>query len=150
MTPLPDKAFINDEATNCIKKETIGAIIEAVVSAIIALRNSPFFILCFTVSVAPSTNKPDFSSDSTIFIISFKPSFEMNKGNPFAAVTALLVAIAPCTIVFLIDLSNTYKIALVANLGKTSLAKKTARSNNAFLSKLLITLPNVLSRNPRD
>ena len=37
-----------------------------------------------------------------------------------------------------------------ANLDKTSLAKGTARSNNAFLPKLLITLGSVLPRNSPD
>ena len=61
----------------------------------------------------------------------------MNKVNPFPALTA------PC---FLSNLSKINKVALVANLGKISLAKGTARSKNAFLPEL----PNVLPRNLPD
>ena len=51
----------------------------------------------------------------------------MNKVNPFLTLTApaLLVAIAPCPLTFLSNLSNTEELALVAKLGKTSLAKET-------------------------
>ena len=50
----------------------------------------------------------------------------MNNVNPFPTLTA------PCTFVFLLHLSNTKEISLVANLSETSLAKETARSNNTF------------------
>ena len=67
MTPFPEIAFINEETTGCINEETIGAINEAAIGAIIAPRNSPFCFLisCFTASVAPSINRPDFSGDFT-------------------------------------------------------------------------------------
>ena len=51
-----------------------------------------------------------------------------------------------CPIIFFSNLSNTEEVALVANLGKTSIAKGTARSNNTFLS----SVPNVLPRKPTD
>ena len=68
----------------------------------------------------------------------------MNKVNPFPALTA------PRPLIFLSTSSNTEEVALVANLGKTSLVKGTARSNNAFFPKLPIILPNDLPRNPPD
>ena len=51
----------------------------------------------------------------------------MDKVNPFPALTA------PRPLTFLSNLPNTDAVALVANLGKTYLAKGTARSNSAFL-----------------
>ena len=66
----------------------------------------------------------------------------MNKVNHFVT--------APCKFIFLSSLSNTNGFSLVANLGKTSLAKETARFHKAILPKLLIILPNVLPRNPPD
>ena len=71
--------YINQVATVAINEAAIGAII--------APRNPPscIFILCFTVWVAPSVNRPNFSSDSTILILPFVSLFEMNKINPFPA-----------------------------------------------------------------
>ena len=40
----------------------------------------------------------------------------------------------PCPVIFLPNLSNTEEVALVANLGNTSLAKETGRSNNTFFA----------------
>ena len=48
--------------------------------------------------------------------------------NPFPALTA------PFALTFLSNLSNTEEVALVANLGKTSLAKGTARSSYVFFA----------------
>ena len=54
LTPFPDITFLNEGATGCIIKEAKGAINEAAIGAIIEPQNPPcFFILCFTVSVAP-------------------------------------------------------------------------------------------------
>ena len=88
---LPSCAFLgigftNDEATGCINEEAIGVINETAICAIIARRNPPYyyyyyyyyyhyFILRFTVSVALSINRPDFSCDSTILITSAISSF---------------------------------------------------------------------------
>ena len=47
---------------------------------------------------------------------------------------SLRPTVTPCPIVFLPSLSNTDEVVLVANLNKTSLAKKKAKSNNAFLT----------------
>ena len=44
---------------------------------------------------------------------------------------------------FLFHLSVTDEVALVANLGKTSLTKGTSKSNNTFFLKL----PDFLSKN---
>ena len=71
MTPFPGIEFTNEEAADCINEEAIGAVNEAPTSAIIAPENPPFcfYISYFTVSVALSINRPDFSSDFTISII---------------------------------------------------------------------------------
>ena len=63
--PFPVIAFIKEETEDCINGETISAIKEAAIGAIIPLRNPPscFFISCFTVSVAPPIDKLVFSSD---------------------------------------------------------------------------------------
>ena len=68
--PLCPFSFINKEATGCINEESIRAINEAAVDAIIAPGHprSCFFISCFTVSVAPSINRPNFFSDPTTLI----------------------------------------------------------------------------------
>ena len=50
----------------------------------------------------------------------------MSKVNPFLALTT------PFWLIFLSSLSNTDKVALVANLGKIFLVKKTARSIFVF------------------
>ena len=129
---------------HCINEETIGAINEAPIDAIIVPKNPPsyFFDSCFTISVAPSINRPESSGHFTILIISSISSYEMNNVNPFPALTA------PYPLVFLSNLFNTGDDPLVANSDKISFAKRTSRPNNAFLSKLLIILPNALPRNP--
>ena len=62
----------------------------------------------------------------------------MNKVNPFPAL------FTPHPLIFLPNLSITNESALVTNLGKTSLAKRTASTFSAFLPKLLIILPRSL------
>ena len=59
----------------------------------------------------------------------------------------LLALTAPCPLIFLSNLFHIDEVALVANLGKTSLAKGTTRSISPFLSKLPILLTNVSLRN---
>ena len=58
LIPFPVIVVINEEVRGCINEEVIGAIDEATIDPIIAGRNPPscFFILCFTVSLAPSTD----------------------------------------------------------------------------------------------
>ena len=96
MTPFPNIALINEKLTGCINEEAIGAIYEAAIGAIIALRNPPscFFISCFTVSVAPSSNRPDFYSGSRFLMIFSISSFEMNIVDLFPTLTA------PCPLFF--------------------------------------------------
>ena len=68
----------------------------------------------------------------------------MNIVNSFSALTA------PHQFIFLPNSSNTDKLALVAKLGKTSLAKGIARSNKSFLLNLPDILPNVLTKSSPD
>ena len=52
MTPFPDIAFINEEATDCIIEKTIGAVNnsnEATIAAIIVLTSSPSCFFLFHV-----------------------------------------------------------------------------------------------------
>ena len=62
----------------------------------------------------------------------------MNKVNPFLGLTAHF------SLIFLPNLSNTYEVALVANLHKTSLAKGTARSKEQQ-GLIMFFYPNYLS-----
>ena len=78
---------------------------------------SYFFISCFTVSVTPSINTPESSYDFMILIISFISSFEVNKVNPFPALTA------PFRLIFLSSLFIAFEDKLLTNPGKLSLAK---------------------------
>ena len=73
--------FINEETIGCKNEKAIGTINEAAISAIIAPRNPPSccFISCFTVSVTPSINRPDFHSGSAVLTISSISSFKMNS-----------------------------------------------------------------------
>ena len=60
LTPFPVIVFVNEEATDYISEEAVGAILGAIITG----RNPVlFFISCFTVSLAPSINTPGFSSD---------------------------------------------------------------------------------------
>ena len=72
-----------------------------------------------------------------ILIISFIFSFEINKVNPFAALTTAF----PLT--FLSVLFIAFEAKLLINPGKSYLPKGTARSVSAFLPKL----PN---KEPKD
>ena len=63
--PFPDIVFINEEAKGCISEEARDAII--------ASRNwySCVLISCFTVTVAPSLKRHNFSSDSAVLIMCY-------------------------------------------------------------------------------
>ena len=98
------------------------------------------FTSCSAVSVASSINRTDFSIDSTILIMSYISSFQVNIVDPFPALTA------PFPLIYLSYISNIDKIAFVANVGKKCLPKRITRSNNTFLPKLT----NVLLRNLPD
>ena len=142
LTHFPKIYFTDEEATGCINKEAIGAINEAAIGAIEVGRTPPFcccFFSCFTISVGQSINRPEFSSDFTIQIISFISSFQMNKLNLFP------VLMAPLRLIFLSNLSNIDEVALVANLGKAPLARRIGRFISASLPNLPITLPRNLS-----
>ena len=84
-----------------------------------------FLNSCFSVSVAPSSNRPDFSIDYTILIISSISLFEINKVNPFTYFTVSL------PLILLSNLSITFEAAfkaiLLTNPGKMSLGKETAK-----------------------
>ena len=60
--------------------------------------------------------------------------------NPLPALTA------PCPVIFFSNLSNTEEVSLVANSGKTSLAKGTAILVGAFFPKL----PNQEAKDSHD
>ena len=110
--------------------------------AIIVPSNPPsyFFISCFTVSFAPSINKPDFSSDSTILVISFISSFEMNKVNIFIGLKIpfplIYLFIYLCIYLFIYFqfylLHLKLHLKVYTNSDKESLAKGTARSVSVF------------------
>ena len=110
--------------------------------AIIVPSNPPsyFFISCFTVSFAPSINKPDFSSDSTILVISFISSFEMNKVNiliglkmPFPLIYLFIYLCIYLFIYFQFYLLHLkLHLKVYTNSDKESLAKGTARSVSVF------------------
>ena len=97
MTTFQDITFIKEEATGCISEEVIDTINEVAIVYTIGGRNLPscIFILCFTISVAPSIDRQESSSNFKILLISFKPSFEINEVNPFPAL------IDPCPLVAL-------------------------------------------------
>lgn len=54
----------------------------------------------------------------------------MIKVNPFPALAT------PLPLISFSNLYNTDEVALVTNLGKTSLSKRATKSNNIFLPKL--------------
>ena len=146
ITPFPVIAFINDKATGCINEEVMMLSMKQ--AQVLPMQEEihllVFFISCFTFSLAPSINKPEFSSDSTILIISSKSSFNINKVSPPPALRG------PYLLIFLSNLSNIDEVAFVAKLAKTFLSKGTATSISTFLTKLPFILPNALARNPPD
>ena len=121
LTPLSVTVFINQGVT--------GAVTEASKCGIIAARNplTCIFIWSFTISVAPSINRPDFCNDSMILIILSIPSYEINKVNPLPALTT------PSPLILFPSLSITFEVAY---LGKLFLAKGIARSVNVFFPTL--------------
>ena len=97
-----------------------------------ARRNLPscFFISCFTVSVTPSIGTPESSNDFVILILSFISLFEINKVNPFPALTA------PFPHIFLSNLFIAFEVKLLTNPDKLSLANGLAIFVSAFFPKL--------------
>ena len=130
LTPFPLILFTTGEVTGCTN--------EAAEGAKNAQRNPPscFFISCFTVSVNPSINTPESSNDLMVLIISFTSSFQINKSNPFSALTT------PFPLIFLSNLFIAFEVKLITNPSKLSLAKGIATFLSAFLRKLAKQKPN--------
>ena len=97
-----------------------------------------FFISYFTVSVTPPINTPESSNDFVILIISFISSFQINKVNPFPALTP------PFPLIFLSNLFIAFEAKLLTNPGKLSLAKRIAKSVSVFFLNYLINNQKVL------
>ena len=102
-----------------------------------APRNQPSCFFCF---ITPSINTPESSYDFMILMILFISSFEINKVNPFPALTA------PCPLIFLSCLFIAFEVKLLTNPGKSSLAKGIANFVSAFFPKL----PNEEPKDPPD
>ena len=84
-----------------------------------------FFISCFTVSVTPSINTYEFSSDFIISTISFISSFKRNKVK-FSCSSYRSFCTYYCSFKFIYCISNlliTFEVILLTNPGKLSLAK---------------------------
>ena len=114
--------FNTEKITDCTN--------EAAKSANKALRNpsSCFFIPCFSVSVTPSINTPEWSNDFMILIISFISSFEINKVN-------LIPALAdPFPLIFLSKIFIAFEANLLTDPGKLSLAKETVTFVSAIFA----------------
>ena len=75
-----------------------------------------------------------------IFVISFKSSFEINKVNPFPALTATFA------LIFLPNLFIVFQIKMLSNPGNLSLVKEIAIFVRAFFFKL----PNQEPKDPPD
>ena len=136
--------FTTDEIKSCTN--------EAAKDANTASRYPPSccFISCFTVT--PSVNTPESSSDF-MMLISFTSSFEMNKVNPFPALTtsAPLVTIAPFPLILLSNLFIAFEAAFEAtNLGKLFFCQRNSNVCITVLPKLHTILPNQEPRNPPD
>ena len=85
-----------------------------------------FFISYFTVSVNPSVNTPESSSGFMMLIISITSSFEINKVNPFPALTApflLIYFIIIIIIILHLHFFIAFEVKLLTNPCKLSLAK---------------------------
>ena len=79
-----------------------------------------FFISCFPVLVAPSSNTPESSNDVMIFLILLMSSFEINKVNRFLILTVHF------PLIFVSNLFIAFEVKLLTNPGKLSLAKRFA------------------------
>ena len=88
------------------------------------------FVSFFTVSDNPSSNTSEFSNGFMILIISFISSFEINKVNPFSALTV------PIPLIFLSNLFIAVEVKFLTNPGKFSLAKGIAIFVNALFPKV--------------
>ena len=84
----------------------------------------------FTVSITSSINTPK-SSNNFIILISFIPSFEMNKVNYFP------VLYAPFPLIFLSSLFIVFEVKWLTYPGRLSLIREIAMFVSAFFPKLL-------------
>ena len=109
-----------------LKKSLVALIKQPKVLA----KQEEFFFMFYCVSVIPPINTFESSYDFMILIISFISSFEINKVNPFPALTASV------PLIFLSNLFITFEIKLLTNPGKFSVAKEIATFVSTFLSKL--------------
>ena len=118
--------FTSEETTCCTN--------EAVKGANKSPRNPPscFFISPFTVSVIPSINTSQYSNYFIAFLISSISSFKINKVKHFPSLTA------PFPVIFLSNLNLKFKVKLLTNPGKFSLAKEI----EIFVSAFFLKLPN--------
>ena len=99
-----------------------------------APRNRPscffyFMFYCFSNSIN--------SNDFMILTISLISSFEINKVNPFPALTA------PFPLIFLSNLFIAFEAKLLTNPGKLSLAKRIATFASAFFPKFANQEPKI-------
>ena len=85
-------------------------------------------------------NKFESSNDLMILLISFISSFEINKVNPFPALTG------PFPLIFLSNVFIEFEGELLTNLGKLSLVKGKARSVTTFFYLNYLAL----RKNPPD
>ena len=85
-------------------------------------------------------NTPKSSNDSLFLITSSIPSFEINKVNPFPALTA------PFLLAFVSNLFIASEVKLLTNPGKLSLAKGIAM----FVSAVFLKLPKQEPEDPRQ
>ena len=75
---------------------------------------SCFFMSCFTVSVIPSINTPEYFNYFMIWLISFISSFEIKKLNTSPALTA------PFPLILLSNLFVAFEVNWFTNRGKFS------------------------------
>ena len=106
------------------------------------LRSLPFclLILCFTVSLTPSINMRELSSDFMILIISSISSFQSTEVIPFPVLTKPFSCIFHWMTPFIAEADVT-----VANAVKTLLAKGTI----TFINRP-VNFPCKAPRNPPD
>ena len=111
-----------------ITEEITGYTNEATKGGMKAPRNptTRFFISCFTVLVTPLINTLESCNDFMILMISFISSFKINEVNLFPALAA------PCPVIFISSLFIAFKVKLLANPAKLSLAIRIAAFISAF------------------
>ena len=122
LTPLPLIPLTTEEITGCANEAANGA------NKAGLNPTSCLFISCFAVSVIPSINKFEYSNGFMILIIPFMSSFEINKLNPFPALTVTF------PLNFLSILFLAFEAKLLTNPSNISLAKGIAAFISAFFA----------------